>query len=160
MEIEEIRGIIDKKAYEDQLEGFFLGLVSVALCQFSFGALILLYLSLIPLDTQSFLGAPLESVAYLDAWRKKVKEEQESTIRHQDQQLQQVFLAGTELHVCFPHQFWHAWHMHVVIICHWHRGFPRLTMDFHSLAIFGITMVLWVHLFVFLVGSYVSFNLG
>jgi len=51
MEIEEIRGIIDKKAYEDQLEGFFLGLVSVALCQFSFGALILLYLSLIPLDT-------------------------------------------------------------------------------------------------------------
>ena len=40
---------------------------------------------------------------HLDFWSKKEKEEQEGTREHQDQQLQQVFLAGTKLHVCFPH---------------------------------------------------------
>ena len=45
-EIMENRGLIDKKAYEDQLE---------RLDQFSFGALSLLFLSLILLDTYSFL---------------------------------------------------------------------------------------------------------
>ena len=43
-----------------------------------------------------------------DFWSKKEKKEKESTRGHQDQQLQQVFLAGIELHVCFPHYFWHA----------------------------------------------------
>ena len=33
-------------------------------------------------------------------------------------------------------------------------------MDFPSLAISRIVMVLWVHFFVFLVGSHVSFSLG
>ena len=42
-------------------------------------------------------------MAYLEFWRKKEKEEQESTIGDQDQQLQWVFLVGTELHECFPH---------------------------------------------------------
>jgi len=55
------------------------------------------------LGTWTFLGALLESVAYLDAWSKKEKEEKESIRGHQDQQLQWVFLAGTELHVFFPH---------------------------------------------------------
>ena len=31
-------------------------------------------------------------VAYLDSWRNKAKEELESTRRHQDQQLHQIFL--------------------------------------------------------------------
>ena len=48
MENEENRGLINKKAYEDQWAG---------LGQFSFGALSLFSLSLILLDTQSFLGA-------------------------------------------------------------------------------------------------------
>ena len=48
----------------------------------------------------------------------------------------------------------------LVMIYHWHGGLPRLTMDFPSLSISRIAMVLWVHLFVFIVGSHVSFNLG
>ena len=31
-------------------------------------------------------------VAYLDSWRKKAKEEQESIRRHQDQQIHHIFL--------------------------------------------------------------------
>lgn len=104
MEIEETRGLINKKAFEDQL---------VTFCQFSFGALPLFSLSLMFLETQSFLGALLEGVAYLDFWSKKENEEKESARGHRDQQLQRDFLAGTKLHVCFPHQFWHAFHMHV-----------------------------------------------
>ena len=50
-----------------------------------------------------FLGALLESVAYLEIWIKKEKEEQEITRGHRDQQIQWVLLAGTELHVCFSH---------------------------------------------------------
>lgn len=88
MENEDNKGLIDKKASEDG----WASLVSVAFCQFSFGDLILFSLSLILLETQSFLGALLESVAYLDAWRKKEEEELESVRGHQDQQLQRFFL--------------------------------------------------------------------
>ena len=70
MENEENKGLIHKKAYEDQL---------VTFSQFSFGALSLFSLSFILLDTQSFLGALLESVKYLEFWRNKGKEEKEST---------------------------------------------------------------------------------
>ena len=76
MENEENRGLVHKKAFEDQLVTFF---------QFSFGALALYSLSLILLDTQSFLGALLEGVAYLDSWSKKAKEEQERVRRNQHQ---------------------------------------------------------------------------
>jgi len=43
---EEIRGLIGKKAFEDQLESFCSGLVCVTFCKFSFGALTLFPLSL------------------------------------------------------------------------------------------------------------------
>ena len=72
--------------------------------QCSFGALINLFLFLILLVTYSFPGALLESVAYLEFLEKEHK----STRGHQDQQLQWVLFVGIELHVCFPHQFWHA----------------------------------------------------
>jgi len=48
----------------------------------------------------------------------------------------------------------------LVMIFHWDGVLPRLTMDFASLSIFGITMVLWVYFFVFMVSSHVSFRLG
>jgi len=48
----------------------------------------------------------------------------------------------------------------LVMICHWNGGLPGLTVDFHSLAISLIVMVLWVYFFVFLDGSHVSFSLG
>jgi len=51
MENEENRGLIDKKASEDQLVRFFSSLVSVPFFQFSFGALSLFSLSLTLLDT-------------------------------------------------------------------------------------------------------------
>ena len=44
----------------------------------------------------------------------------------------------------------------LVMIYHWHEGFPGLIMNFPSLSIFGISVALWVHLFLFLVGSHVS----
>ena len=50
-------------------------------------------------------------------------------------------------------------HDFLVMICHWHGGFSGLTLDLSSLAISGIATVLWVHFFVFLVGSHVSFSL-
>jgi len=55
MENEKNRGLIDKEAFEDQLERFFSrffsGLVNVTFCQFNFGALILFSLSVILLST-------------------------------------------------------------------------------------------------------------
>ena len=50
-----------------------------------------------------FLEHSWRSVACLEFWRNKEKEEQESASGHQDQQLQQVVLASIVLHVCFPH---------------------------------------------------------
>ena len=90
MENEEIRGLVNKKASEDQFTEF---------CQLSFGALIILSLSLRFLDNQSFLRALLEECIIIGIWSKKVKEEKESTRGHWDQQLQQVFLVGTEFHI-------------------------------------------------------------
>ena len=45
----------------------------------------------------------------------------------------------------------------LVMICHWHGGFPRLTVDFPSLDISWIAMesVALLHYF-FLVGSHIS----
>lgn len=48
----------------------------------------------------------------------------------------------------------------LVMIYHWHGGLPKLTMDLPSLAISWVAMVLWVHFFVSLIGSHVSFSLG
>ena len=49
----------------------------------------------------------------------------------------------------------------LVMICYWHGGFPRLTVDFPSLSISWIAMVLWViSLFDFLVGSHVPLVVG
>ena len=48
----------------------------------------------------------------------------------------------------------------LVMICNLHGAFPRLTVDLPSLAISGIAMVLWVHSFIFMVGSHVCFSLG
>ena len=52
--------------------------------------------------------------------------------------------------------------------CMWFLGYDLslgwrmlgLTMDFPSLSISDIGVVLWVHFFVFMVGSHVSFSLG
>ena len=66
MENEENRGLINKKVSEDQLAIFFSCLVSVTFCQFGFGALSLLSLSL-TLGHLEFLGA-------LWNWSKKGKE--------------------------------------------------------------------------------------
>ena len=71
MENEENRGLINKKASQDQCVSSWL-----ILGQFSFE---LSHYSLSLLEAQSFLGALLESVAYLDFWSKKAKEEQERT---------------------------------------------------------------------------------
>jgi len=48
----------------------------------------------------------------------------------------------------------------LVMIYHWHGGFPRLTVEFPNLAISWIAIVLWVYFFTFLVGPHVSFSLG
>ena len=53
METKENRGIIHKKAFEDQ----YMALVSVTFCQFMFAGLSLFSLSLSVLVTQSFCGA-------------------------------------------------------------------------------------------------------
>jgi len=98
MENKENRGLIDKKASKDQ----WAGLVSVSFLSVQFWSSHSI-LSLSYSWTLRVLGAHLESVAYLDAWGKKVKKEKESTRGNWDQQLQWVFLVGTELHVCFPH---------------------------------------------------------
>ena len=66
--IEENTSLINKKAFEDQFTGFFISLV----LGLSFS------LSLIPLDTQSFLEVPLEECGMLGIWSKKATEEQES----------------------------------------------------------------------------------
>ena len=55
MEKEENRDLIHKNSFEDQL---------ITFCEFNFGALSL-FSSCILLDTYSFLGEILESVAYL-----------------------------------------------------------------------------------------------
>ena len=87
MENEENRDFMDKNVSKDEW---------VTFCEFIFwSSLIILSL----LDTQIFLRALLEGVAYLEFWSKKEKEEQEITIEHQDQKLQRVFLVGTELYV-------------------------------------------------------------
>ena len=85
MENDENRGLINKKAYEDQLERFY----SYLWLSFYY-----IYLSLILLDTQSILGALLESVVFFDIWIKEEKEEKESARGHQDQHLQQVLSVG------------------------------------------------------------------
>ena len=48
----------------------------------------------------------------------------------------------------------------LVMICHWHGGLLGLTVDLPSLTISWITMMLWVHFFVFLVGSNVPLVVG
>ena len=77
MENEQNRGLVNKKAYEDQ----WAGLVSITFCHFSFWSSLINF-SLSLLDTQSFLGAILEGVAYLMFWRKKAKEDHESARGH------------------------------------------------------------------------------
>ena len=79
---EENRGLVNKKASNDQLVSF------DRFWQSSF----LLSFSLILLERESFLRALLVDVTYLDSWRNKAKEEQESTRGHQDQQLHQICL--------------------------------------------------------------------
>ena len=91
MENEENRGLINKKASEDQLVGFLLALM----------ALILLYylsLSLSLLGTSIFLGA-------LWHWIKKGKEgktKEGASKEEQDQTSTTRFFAGKHLHVWFP----------------------------------------------------------
>lgn len=55
-------------------------------CQFSFGALSLLFLSH-TLGYLEFVGVLLDGVAYFGFWRKNVKKEKESTRGHRDRQL-------------------------------------------------------------------------
>jgi len=107
MENEENRGIIHKKAFEDQLATF---------CQFSFGALSLFFLSL----THSWKG-------------KEGKRKQISSKERQDQAHTTGFLAGINLHVHFPCYIWNEWHcMWFFFITAW--VFPSVTM-FFSLAL-------------------------
>ena len=92
MENEENRGLIHKKASQDQL---------VTFCQFSFRVLSLFSLS----HTLGDLEFPWSTLGGYDmySWRNKVKEEQESARGQWDQQLQRDLLASTNFHVCFPH---------------------------------------------------------
>ena len=90
MEIEENRGLIDKKASKDQSTTYF---------QFSFGALSLFYLSL------SLTLGHLEFLGRLWHWSKKgkeVKRKQRSSRERQDQAATKFFIAGIKLHVYFP----------------------------------------------------------
>ena len=48
----------------------------------------------------------------------------------------------------------------LVMIFHWHGGLPELTMDFPSLSVSLIAMVLWVSFLLFLVGSLVPYGCG
>ena len=110
-------------------------------------------------NTQIFLGALLEGVAYLDFFSKKVKEEQEITRGHWDQQLQWSFLAGTSCMYVFLTSFG----MHG--ICMWFVGcdlswawrMARIDSGLPSLAISQIAMVIVGYFPCFsLVGSHVS----
>ena len=78
MENEENRGLIDKKAYEDQL---------VTFCQFSVGAL-------------------SHTLGHLDfSWSKKGKEgkrKKRSSRERKDEAATTVFIAGINFHVYFP----------------------------------------------------------
>ena len=96
MENEENIGLINKKDSRDQW---------ARLGHFSFGAFSLFSLSLILLDTQSFLGA-------LWHWVKKYKEgkrKKRSSRERKDQAATIGFIVGINLHVYFPFQIWHAW---------------------------------------------------
>ncbi len=64
-----------------------------------------------------FLEHSWSSLAYLEFWSKKAKEEKESTRGHRDQQRQCVFLAGTECMYVFLTSFG----MHG--ICMWFLGY-------------------------------------
>ena len=111
MENEENRGHIDKKAFMDQ----WTSLVNVTFCQLIFGALSLFSLSLILLDTQSYLGAFWH-------WSKKGKEgkrKQDQVGKGMIKQLQQtslqvstcmcIFLARFRIHgiACGSFLSWH-----------------------------------------------------
>ena len=96
--------------------------------QCSFGAFIILSLS----HTLGYLDSSWSTFGecgYLVIWSKKEMEEQESIRGHQDQHLQRVLIVGTELHICFPRQFWQAWCMHV--------DFPSLSISQIVTPIFG-----------------------
>jgi len=93
MENEENRGLIHQKDSEDQYTEF---------CQFNFGALSLFSLSH-TLGYLEFSWSTLGECGMLGFLSNKAKEGQESARGHRDQQLQQIFLVRTELHVCFPH---------------------------------------------------------
>ena len=90
MENEENASLINKKAYEDQLLTF---------CHISFWSSHSILSLSHTLGHLDFIGALLESVAYLEFWSKKAKKEHEIKIGHHDQQLQWVFIVSIELHV-------------------------------------------------------------
>ena len=142
MENEENRGLIHKKASEDQLGSF---------CQLNFGVLSLFSLSLILLATYSFLRALLEGMAYLDSWSKKAKEEQDSARGHCHQQIHQIFLQVSS----FMYGFFPSFCMHG--ICMWFlgcdmslacriswidSGLPSLAISWIAMAIVGLLSLL------------------
>ena len=96
MENEENRGLIDKKAYEDQLVPFFNSVLDLSHYSPS--------LSLF--NTQIFLGS-------LWHWIEKCKEgnrKEGERKKERDQATETRFFAVIDFHVCFPCQIWHAWY--------------------------------------------------
>lgn len=95
--------------------------------------------SIVPLETQSFLGALLVGVAYFDSWIKKTKEEQERARRYRHQQLHQIFLQVPSCTYDFCTIL--TWMTHacgfLFVICHWHIGLPGSIMDCLALPFSG-----------------------
>jgi hypothetical protein len=150
MENEENRGLINKKASEDQ----FIAFVSF------FGALFSLSLSLslsYSWTLRVFLEHSWRSVAYLDL-------EQEGKGRAGKHKRTSGSTTTTGFFLQVPSCMYDFLLVlacmayacgFLVMICHWHGGFPGLTVVFPSLSISWIAMVLWVFSFFFLVGSHV-----
>ena len=93
MENEENRGLINKKASEDQL---------VTFCQFSFGALSLFSLSH-TLGHLEFSWSTLGGCGILGFLEQEGKGRAGKHKRTSGSTTTSDFLAGIELHVCFPY---------------------------------------------------------
>ena len=111
------------------------------------------------LETQIFLGALLEGVAYLDFWSKKEKAEQESTRGHQDQQLHHIFLqVPCCMYVSFTSFGMYGtcmWFLGCDLSLTWriaqiNNGLPSLSISQIAMVIVGLLSLF------FLVGSHVS----
>lgn len=118
-------------------------------------------LSLILLDTQSFLGELLEEFWIVGVLEKEGKGRARKCKRTSGLTTTMGFVCRYGVSCIISLIFFTCMAYacgFLVMIYHWHGGIPGLMVDLLSLAIFWITMVLWVSFLFF--SSWFSYSFG